>query len=515
MGYQRFADQGPTVVLRMPEAEGIEADKTLVKARNVEVGRVVDVRLSDDLSHTLVEARLRSGADRMLNAGTDFWVVKPRIGSEGISGLNTVLSGAYIALRPGHSDKPQRRFKVLDSPPVTGSGEEGLRITLVSDPANALSEGDPVNYHGRTVGRVASVRFDADAREIIHEAFIRPEYTNLIRANTRFWVDSGVSISYEANGFNARFSSLETLLGGGLSLDLPQHGEPGAWVGGDHRFSIYASRAAANDGLFDEHIAYVMLVDGSVRGLSAGSPVRYRGVRLGTVVAAPWRYEGPVAGDSLAQSVPVLVHIEPGRIAGPGAALDAQVWRQRFEGLIEDGLRGSLRSSNLITGTSYVSLDVHEDAEPTERSDYAGHTVLPSRPGGVAHLEKQVAEFTEKLNNLEIQPALDSLQASASDSRATFDSVERTAESLESLLADPALRRLPAEIDATLAKLRSTLAGIDQDSALYHQLNETLKRLEAVMKDAGPLVRTLRDQPNALIFDKRRREDPKPRAPSR
>ncbi len=515
MGYQRLADRGPTAILRLPEAEGIEADKTLVKARNVEVGQVVDVRLSDDLSHTLVEVRLRAGAGRMLNEGTDFWVVKPRIGSEGISGLNTVLSGAYIALRPGRSDKPQRRFQVLDSPPVTGASDDGLRITVVSEPANALGEGDPVNYHGRTVGRVASVRFDADAREVTHEVFIRPEYKGLIRANTRFWVASGVRLTYEANGLNARFSSLETLIGGGLSLDLPSVGEAGPSVGADHRFAIHASRAAAHDALFEEQMAYVIRVDGSVGGLSAGSPVRYRGIRLGTVAEVPWRYAGPVAGDAGSQSIPVLLHLEPGRIDGPDAQQDAQAWRQRIAKLIDEGLRASIRSSNLITGTSYVSLEMHEDAEPAEVSEYEGEAVVPSKPGGVAHLEKQIATFTEKLNELEIQATLDKLGASAVSSQATFGSVTRTAESLQTLLADPTMERLPGEISATLEKMRSTLAGIDQDSALYHQLDETLKRFEAVMKDAGPLVRLLREQPNALIFDKRQRDDPEPKAPSR
>ena len=134
MAYEHLAALGPKVTLRMPEAEGIEAEKTLVKTRNVEVGRVTDVRLSDDLGHTVVEARLRSGSERMLNEGTRFWVVKPRIGSQGISGLDTALSGAYIALQPGYADQPQRRFDILENPPVTGLGEGGLRIALISGP---------------------------------------------------------------------------------------------------------------------------------------------------------------------------------------------------------------------------------------------------------------------------------------------------------------------------------------------------------------------------------------------
>ncbi|MDZ7788627.1 MAG: MlaD family protein [Halofilum sp. (in: g-proteobacteria)] len=288
----------------------------MVKTRNVEVGRVTDVRLSDDLGHTVVEARLRPGAERMLNEETRFWVVKPRIGSQGISGLDTALSGVYIALQPGDADEPRRRFEILENPPVTGLGDGGLRITLLSGPDMALTEGAPVTYRGIDGGPrgLGSARREY-ARQTEHRVFIESPYTELVTARTRFWNSSGLSMSYTADGFSVDFQSLETLLGGGISLGVPDTAA-GETVEPDHRFRVYRSEAAARDAAMDQYLEYVVPIKGSVDGVSEGSPVRYRGVRIGTVDTVAWRFDGPRpdAEDSLA--IPVLVRIEPQRLTG-------------------------------------------------------------------------------------------------------------------------------------------------------------------------------------------------------
>lgn len=512
MAYEHLAGRGPKVTLRMPEAEGIEAGKTLVKARNVEVGRVEHVRLSDDLEHTVVQARLRPGAERMLNEETQFWVVKPRIGSRGISGLGTALSGAYIALQPGDAAQPKRHFEILENPPVTGLGDGGLRITLLSGPEMAITEGAPVTYHGKTVGRVASVRLDASTRQIEHQVFIESPYTELVTAQTRFWNSAGLSVSYTADGFSVDFQSLETLLGGGITLSVPDTGA-GETVDSDHRFRVHRSQAAARDAGMDQYLEYVVLVEDSVAGVNAGAPVRYRGVRVGSVDTVAWRFDGPRpdAEDSLA--VPVLVHIEPQRLTDADETTDLDAWRERMSELIDEGLRASVRSQSLITGASYIALDMRAEAESVAGTSYGEHPVIPATTGGMGELQDQLGRLLEKLNSLEIQPVLTKLEGSAESSRATLQSAQRTVASLQALLDDSATRELPRQMDETLGELRSTLEGFDQDSQLYQQLNATLRRLESVMQDIHPLVRTLRDQPNALIFDKEDVEDPEPQAP--
>ncbi|HET8700747.1 MAG TPA: MlaD family protein, partial [Nitrococcus sp.] len=288
MLYHGFISRGPLITLEIKNAEGIEAGKTPIKTRNVEVGHVEAVRLSEDFSHAIIEARLRAGAERMLNSATQFWVVKPRIGREGISGLNTVLSGAYIQLLPGRAGTPQRDFQVLDQPPVAPPDAKGLRLKLISGLSNALSTGDPITYEGLTVGRVEATRFDPKAREVTHQVFIQSPYNSLVTSNTRFWKASGVNIDVNSGGLKVDFESLESMLGGGITFGVPQDLPPGHAVTSGTVFKLYPDKASAREGSFDRFIEYVLLVKDTVRGLNPGAPVEYRGIRIGTVVSVPW-----------------------------------------------------------------------------------------------------------------------------------------------------------------------------------------------------------------------------------
>ncbi|MCS5563456.1 MAG: MlaD family protein, partial [Oleiphilaceae bacterium] len=143
--FSYLSSQGPVITLTLADAEGINAGKTPVKTRNVQVGLVESVRLSDDMSHTLLTVQMQSDTDRMLARDTRFWVVKPRISREGVSGLNTVLSGSYIELMPGESSKKGKRFQVQDSPPPETTGA-GLFLKLVSAAGTNVDVGDPVNF---------------------------------------------------------------------------------------------------------------------------------------------------------------------------------------------------------------------------------------------------------------------------------------------------------------------------------------------------------------------------------
>ena len=164
--YDNYASRGTQVTLTMESAEGIEAGNTLIRSRNVEVGRVQSVRLSDDLSHAVLTARIQPEVEDLLREDTRFWVVKPRIGREGISGLGTVLSGAYIQLEPGTEEAPRREFPVSDIPPVAPAGQAGLRLSLTSQLGNSLRVGDPVSYQGYTVGRIEENSFEPESRTI-------------------------------------------------------------------------------------------------------------------------------------------------------------------------------------------------------------------------------------------------------------------------------------------------------------------------------------------------------------
>ncbi|KAA0017880.1 intermembrane transport protein PqiB [Salinicola corii] len=517
MVWDNISSRGPLITLNMENAEGIEAGKTLIKTRNVEVGHVEAVRLSDDLSHTVVTARMSNDAARMLNTETRFWVVKPRIGREGISGLNTVLSGAYIQLAPGKSDEPQDSFDVLEQPPVAPPDAPGLRINLVSQVGNSLSAGDPVTYQGYTVGRVESTDFDPEKREMRHRIFIQAPYDSLVTDTTRFWSSSGIDVQLDSEGVNVNLDSFETLISGGVTFGVPEDVARGNAAKQDATYTLYNNEESAREGTYDQYIEYALLVDDTVRGLSRGAPVEYRGVRVGTVVSVPWHFTAPQP-DTLTQfAIPVLIRIEPQRLESNEDVnddIDDQEVRERFETMFKKyGLRATLKAGNLLTGALFVDLNFSQDAEPYKSMTFDGKPVFPTVSGGFAQIEQKISNLLDKLNGLQVEPILDSLDQTMQTSQQTLEEVRQIAESVNAIVSDPATQQLPGSLNDTLQELQNTLNGFSSGSSGYRQLNDTLKQLEILMRDLQPVAKTLREQPNALIFDREVQTDPVPRAP--
>ncbi|WP_104203526.1 intermembrane transport protein PqiB [Billgrantia saliphila] len=514
--YDNYRSRGPVITLTMSSAEGIEAGSTLIKTRNVEVGRVERVQLSEDLSHAVITARMSPEAEPMLTEGSRFWVVKPRIGREGISGLGTVLSGAYIQLEPGGGEPGVREFQVSDQPPVAPADAAGLRVNLISQLGNSLRAGDPVTYQGYTVGRVEEVDFDPDSRRMNQRIFIESPYDRLVTENTRFWSASGVDLRLDADGFRVNVESLEALLGGGVTFGVPDDLPRGRPVENDTNFNLYADEESARQGTFNRYLEYVLLVEDSVRGLSRGAPVEFRGVRIGTVAAVPWQFTASQPNTREGFAIPVLIRIEPQRLGIENQEIDLEEWDERFHRLFGRGLRASLKSGNLLTGAMFVDINFYrEEAEDYTAATFSERDVFPTTSTGFAQIEAQVTSLLEKLNALEIEPLLAGLDRNLATSEAMLNEVRELSESLQEVLDDPGTRNLPSNLNDSLEALRETLEGLSPDSNAYRELTSAAERLERLMRDLQPVTRTLNENPRALLFDSLEAEDPQPRAPRR
>lgn len=512
--YDNYASRGTLVTLNMENAEGIEAGSTLIRSRNVEIGRVQSVRLSDDLSHAVLTARIQPEAEAMLREDSRFWVVKPRIGREGISGLGTVLSGAYIQLEPGRSEEPLREFQVSDVPPVAPAGQAGLQIRLVSQLGNSLRVGDPVSFQGYTVGRVEDTRFEPESRTMHHQVFIEEPYAPLVTDSTRFWTSSGVDFRLDADGVRVNVESLEALLGGGVTFGVPEDLPMGRPVEANASFSLYADEDSAREGTFNRYLEYVLLVEDTVRGLSKGAPVEFRGVRLGTVAAVPWNFTAPQP-DSRAQfAIPVLIRIEPQRLGIENEDIDLEMWEERFQRMFGMGLRASLKNGNLLTGALFVDLNFQRDlADQYLAESFSERTVFPTVAGGFAQIQAQLTNLLDKLNGLEVEPLLAGLDRNLQVSESVLNEVREVTASMNQLLNDPDTQAIGGNLNATLDELRSTLQGVSPSSPAYQELTTAIQRLDRLMRDLQPLTRTLNENPRALLFDNLDTQDPIPRAP--
>ncbi|MBB3189015.1 intermembrane transport protein PqiB [Halomonas cerina] len=512
--YDTYRSRGPQITLTMTNAEGIEAGSTLIKTRSVEVGRVEQVTLSDDLSRAVITARMRPDTEDMLVEDSLFWVVKPRIGREGISGLGTVLSGAFIQLSPGESEVEAREFAVSEHPPVAPAGSEGLRINLISQLGNSLNVGDPVTFQGFIVGRVEEANFDVETRRMHHRIFIESPYHSLVTENTRFWTASGFDLRVDSQGFRANLESVEVLLGGGVTFGVPEDLMRGQPVEADATFELYPDEDSARQGTFNRYLEYVLLVEDSVRDLNRGAPVEFRGVRIGTVAAVPWNFTAPQSDSRSNFAIPVLLRIEPQRLGIDNQDLDIDEWRERFARLFDRGLRASLKTGNLITGMMFVDLNFHRDlAGEHEAETFVERSVFPYASGGFAQIESQVTDLLAKLNGLQVEPLLAGLNRNLAASEAMLVEVRELTDSVRALLDDPSTRELPRNLNATLASLRDTLEGLSPQSSAYRDLSATLSQLERLLRDLQPLARTLGDNPRALLFDSLDGGDPVPRAP--
>jgi paraquat-inducible protein B len=499
MVFYTLSSEGPEITLVLSTAEGIEAGKTKIKLRSVDIGLVETVELREDLESVRVVASLVKGVEELLREDTQFWVVRPRIGKSGVSGLSTLLSGGYIQLAPGKGAVGRHEFVGLEDPPVTPAGTPGVRVTLTAERAGSVSTGDPVLFRGYTVGRIESEVFDTDTKRMSYSVFIDAPYDALLTKSHRFWDTSGVSVRAGADGVEFDSMALETLLIGGVEVGRPEGIGMGEPVESGEVFRLYESYASVNERPYRHAIEYVVQFSRSVRGLKPGAPVEYRGIRIGQVervmlTELSHRLEGR------GTEIPVLIRLEPARLEQADSPAGVEFLREAVARAVSNGLRASLSTGNLLTGSLYVALDLYPELDPVEIGTYADLPTLPTIVTGLEGIEHQVSTFLAKLNALP-------LEATVSEATHALSSIDR-------LVAGPSMQDLPTSLDGTLRELRATLGSLSADSELQGRLLPMITELDRTLLSLRQMLDTLEQQPNALIFNRKYRDDPRPPAGS-
>lgn len=464
--WKYYSARGPAITVRFENADGIVAGKTAVLCKNVNVGVVETIELTQDLKGVVVHMQMQREATRLLTQDAQIWVVRPRYSGSGISGLSTLVSGSYIELAPGVAATGRSDFKGLEQPPVTPKGVPGLHVTLFTDEAGGVGPGTAITYKGLSAGRIESRIFHPENGKVEFGAFVSAEYAPLVRANTKFWNASGIDMQLGANGLQLRTGTLESLLMGGITFGQP-NGASAPPVTDGATFTLYDSFEDTKKFAMRSSLPYLLLFTGSVRGLSDGAPVEFRGVRIGTVNGVSFRY----LPDDPERRVPVLVQIDPSFITNlPSENTEAA--ENFVADAVRNGMRASLKTGNLLTGQLYVDLDFQKDAPAMTVADLEGYHVIPTAAGGLG-------ELTEKATAL-----LDKLQALPLD-----DTVRNASAAL-------------ASIKTTVDELKKTAAGFSEDSPLYRKLTTTLQELDETLRSVKAFADTLEQKPNALIFGK-------------
>ncbi len=453
LAYRAFSERGPLVSITFETAAGLEAGKTKVKYKDVEVGAVEQIDFSADLSGVVVHARLGKTATPFLTENTRFWVVRAQMSAGRVSGLSTLFSGAYIGIDPSIEGRPQREFQGLEVAPVVTSDVPGRLFTLRADTGGSLEVGSPVYYRSTDVGDVVASELDESGDHVIVKVFVRAPHDQRVRQNTRFWNASGIDFRLSPEGFELDTVSLTSLLIGGVAFDTPASLDPGGPVEEGAVFELYPNRQATTRPKLTVKRPFLLHFEHSVGGLVVGAPVEFRGIQVGEVRDV--RLEFNAETNKL--RIPVRIELQPERIAlnsgGVVVSIGLDEVRRSWDDLVARGMRAQLQSGNLLTGQLAIGLDFHPDTPPAEINWDAPIPELPTIPSPIEELKAGLSQFVKRLGEVPMEQVGNNLNK-------TLKELDRTLASANALSAPD------SEAGAELRRLLRDLADAAQSIRL-------------------------------------------------
>ena len=485
-------NRGPTITISFASAEGIEAGKTKVKYKAVDIGSVRSIRLSHNLSRVLVEVELTKDAEAFAVKDSRFWIVRPRIGASGVSGLGTLLSGSYIGADAGRSKESQSDFVGLETPPAVTIDEKGHRYTLHADTLGSLDIGSPIFYRRVQVGQITGYSLDKDGAGVTLQAFVSAPYDQYVGTNTRWWHASGVNVQLDSSGFKLNTQSLATVIVGGIAFQQPG-GQPIGQQAADNATFLLANDE--NDAMHEPDgapVRVVMYFNQSLRGLSVGAPVDFRGITLGQVTDIGIQYD-PKAHNF---TMPVTMNLYPLRLSrhvrGEPLAVDrTPQGHELLQRLVGRGLRGQLRTGNLLTGQLYVALDMFPKAAPAHAALDRDPMELPTVANTLDELQLQVADIAKKLDQVPFDQIGTNLNNALKNADQLFTQMNAQ--------LVPQARDTLAAAQKTFGSAEATL---QQDSPLQSDVHAALQELTRTLQSLNALSDYLERHPESLLRGK-------------
>jgi paraquat-inducible protein B len=485
-------EQGPTVTIGFETGEGLEAGKTKIKFKNVDIGVVKNVKLSGDHRRVIATAELSKDATNLLVDDTRFWVVRPRISGGTVSGIGTLLSGSFIGMDVGTSTKPRRDYTGLETPPVFAIGVPGREFILKGADMGSLDVGSPIFYRRLQVGQVISYQLDPDGKGVTMHVFVNAPYDRYVKPDTRFWQASGIDVSLDTTGVKVNTESLVAILIGGLAFQTPDETPDDAEAAANTEFALFNDRAEAfkrHDRIVDH---YVLVFRESVRGLVVGAPVDFFGIVVGEVAAINTKFD-PVTKQF---SIPVEIRLYPERFTsrfvkgGAGGRITDDPQRLA-QTLVDHGLRGQLRTGNLLTGQLYVALDFFPNAPKAKVDWTTTPPEMPTIPGGLQSMQDSVTSLLAKLNQIPFGGIGKGAQKTLAD-----------ADTLLKQLRTDVVPQARDTLAAAQTALNSANGALQPDAPLAQNTADAMSELARTAAAFRSLADYLERHPEALIRGK-------------
>jgi paraquat-inducible protein B len=495
---------GPDITIRFKTAEGLEANKTRVKYKDVDIGVVKSVTLARDRAGIVVKAALSKSAQDLLVEDTHFWVVRARIAGGTVSGITTLFSGSYIGMDPGKSKESLREFEGLETPPVITTGLQGKQFVLRADDIGSLDVGSPVYFRRLEAGRVIAYELDKEGTGVILRVFVNAPYDRYVTTNARFWHASGIDVALDANGLRINTESLASVVVGGLSFQAPDGTTPQPAAPENAAFTLHETRAQAMKDPITRTERYALVFPESVRGLGIGSPVDFRGLIVGEVKAINASFDRERRELSMRVEIdfwPERLFRGRGRNGNPAPQGTPSLTR-----LIEHGLRAQLRSANLLTGQQYVALEVVKGARTVSMDVARVPPEIPTIPGVAQELQTTIASIAKKLDSIRFEQIGNDLQGTLQTATKVLNQVDKD--------IAPAARDTLVEAKQTMiegrqavADARKALASIERTVAnaepLPLEASDTMREIGRAAQSFRVLADYLERHPEAVIRGKK------------
>ena len=510
---QRIMSEGPTISIVFKGAQGVEAGKTFIKYKDVNIGQVTAVKLSQDHSKVEVTAKIDKSAAGLMVEDAKFWVVEPRVTLSGVSGLGTLLSGNFIGFEIGKSDKPQRNFTGLEVPPIITGDQPGRRFVLKGDDLGSLGIGSPIYYRRIQAGQVIAYDLGSDGKQVDIKIFVNSPYDRYVNSGTRFWNASGIDVSVGAGGLDVRTQSLVAVLAGGLAFDTPPIAVKAEPVAANTVFTLYADQTTAMKQPDTIATHYVLYFNESLRGLSVGAPVTMLGLPGGEVTAVglaidpkTFNIRGRVEIASYPERLIARLDLKQAA-AGQAMVRSLKERHVLMQRLVEQrGLRAQLRSGNLITGQLFVAFDFYPDA-PKVKVDWNQEPVeIPVVPSTVQDLEQKITGIVAKLDKLPYEAIGTDLTKVLTTLNQTLEDVSKSLKSIDTDIT-PGLKTTLDELRSTIAVTDRVLNNTDatlvgKDAPAQQELRDALQEIARAARSLRVLADYLEQHPESLIRGK-------------
>lgn len=515
LAVKAIRETGPTITIVFKSAEGLVPGKTEIRYKDVAVGKVQKVQLSQDLSQVLVTAAMNREIAPHLTKDSLFWIVRARVAVGEVSGISTLFSGAYIGMMPGEGGKVVHRFEGKEKPPAIFRDTPGRQFHLRAEQLGSLDIGSPVYYRQVKVGRVTNVDMAADGTAVTLEVFIEAPYHHQVKRDSRFYNASGLNMTISADGVRVDTPSLASLLVGGISFFTADSAKNAPPPPDQHVFTLYENRDSANAATYSYREYYLLYFKETVRGLSPGAPVEFYGIKVGEVVSVRLLFDQ----DTLSFRIPVLIAIEPDRIELTGELAIPEY--QVMEKLVAKGLRAQQRIGNLITGQSYVSLRIHADAQPSSIGNDDTYPVLPTIPNTVEEIAATAKRLLDRFNGLPMEETLKDIREAAKQVKAMIGSnaLESAIDNIDKSFAKfrivtskfdddtlPKMNAMLVQAKASLAQGEKAITAandiLGEGVPAVYNLNRLLLELQEAARAIEALADYLERHPDAIVFGK-------------